>query len=73
MLPGVGLPPTASTLPSASAIELWNSRWEVMLPVPDHVPVAGSYSSEDAKMPPQRFPPPLTSTLPLGSAVAFAS
>ncbi|KVD29829.1 hypothetical protein WI83_20815 [Burkholderia ubonensis] len=56
-----------STLPPGSRVAVWPSRAMPMLPVADHVPVFGSYSSAEFGL---RSAPPATSTLPSGSSVA---
>jgi hypothetical protein len=64
MIPPV-VPPVISTLPLASIVAVWAIRAVDMDPVELNEPVAGSYSSADA-----RPSPPVIRTLPLASKVA---
>src|SRR5205807_523710 len=68
-------PPATRTLPLDSSVAVCSARAVSRLPVPVHVPVAGSYSSALLRAKqlcgggPQ-LKPPATRTLPFGSKVA---
>ena len=67
------MPPVISTRPSARSVEVWLSRGVCIEPVGLNVPVDGSYSSAEARMPEPASPqpdPPVNRTRPSCSRVA---
>ena len=62
--------PATRTLPSGSRMATGSVRMALIVPVLAKVPVAGSYSSAEARPTWSSVPPPMTRTRPSGNRVA---